>query len=131
MTEEEIAVLDSDAIKCFFDSSVGQRFLSAQKVFKEYAFSYFKKAGDVYEDIPEQVQNESIVIQGKFDCAFIENGKGVIIDYKSDNIPDENVFKDIYSSQIELYTQALKLCEDVDVAEKYIYSFKLKKIITL
>ncbi|MBO5064724.1 MAG: helicase-exonuclease AddAB subunit AddA [Clostridia bacterium] len=131
MTEDEISVLDADAIKCFFNSSVGQRLLRAEKVYKEYEFSYFKKSGDIYREINENISNESIVVQGKFDCAFIENGKGIIIDYKSDNITDENVFKEIYGPQIAIYTEALKLCEGIDVSEKYIYSFKLKKFISL
>ena len=131
MTEEEISVLDSDAVKCFFNSSVGQRLLCADKVYKEYEFSYYKKAGDVYDNISDKIGNENIVVQGKFDCAFIENGKGIIIDYKSDNITDENTFKEIYSPQIAIYTEALMLCEGVEVTEKYIYSFKLKKFIRL
>ncbi len=131
MTEDELGVLDADAVKCFFDSQIGQRLLCADKVYKEYEFSYFKKAGEVYDSIPEQIENENVVVQGKFDCAFIENGKGIIIDYKSDNITDENTFKEIYSPQIAIYTEALKLCEGVDVSEKYIYSFKLKKFIKL
>ena len=131
MTEDEINVLDADAVKCFFESDVGRRLLLAETVYKEYEFSYYKKAGDIYDNLPEQISNEKIVIQGKFDCAFIENGKGIIIDYKSDNITDENVFKDIYAPQISIYTEALKLCEDIDVSEKYIYSFKLKKFIKL
>ena len=131
MTEDEINVLDADTLKSFFDSDVGRRLLSAETVYKEYAFSFYKKAGEIYNDISPEIKDENIVVQGKFDCAFIENGKGVIIDYKSDNITDENVFKEIYSPQIAVYTEALKLCENVDVSEKYIYSFKLKRFIKL
>lgn len=131
MTEDELSVLDADAIKFFFESSVGKRLLCAEKIYKEYEFAYFKNAGEVYSVLPEQIQNEKVIVQGKFDCAFVENGKGVVIDYKSDNITDEEIFREIYSPQIAIYTEALKLCEDIDVSEKYIYSFKLKKFISV
>lgn len=131
MTEDEISVLDAAAVKCFFESEVGKRLLNADVVYKEYEFSYFKKAGEIYENIPDNIKDENIVIQGKFDCAFVENGKGIVIDYKTDNITDENVFKSIYAPQLSIYTEALKLCEGINVSEKYIYSFKLKKFIKL
>lgn len=131
MTEKELAVLDDSAVEKFFSADVGQRLLNSSQVYKEYEFTFFKKADDVYTDLPENIKNENIVIQGKLDCAFVENDGAILIDYKSDNITDEEKFKEIYLPQIEFYVEALRQCTGFEVKEKYLYSFKLKKYIEI
>ncbi len=129
MSERELETVDISAVRSFFDSSVGKRLLESKEIYKEYEFSFIMKAGEVYTDIPDDVKNEDIVIQGKLDCAFIENGEGILIDYKSDGITESQKYIDIYSPQLMLYARALEECAGVKVKEKYIYSFKLKKFI--
>ena len=85
----------------------------------------------MYPDLSDNAKDEDIVIQGKLDCAFVENDKAILIDYKSDNIADEEKYKEIYSPQIEIYAEALRQCTGIEVKEKYLYSFKLKKFIAL
>ncbi|MBQ8182513.1 MAG: helicase-exonuclease AddAB subunit AddA [Clostridia bacterium] len=131
MTEKELEVLDFTAVKKFFNSSIGERLLESDTVYKEYEFSFLKKAGDIYNNLTDFSANEDVVIQGKFDCAFIENGEAVLIDYKTDNITDENVFRELYSPQLQVYADALMECEGIRVKEKYLYSFKLKKFIEI
>ena len=41
------------------------------------------------------------------------------------------MFSELYSPQIEIYAEALKQCTGLEVKEKYLYSFKLKKFIAL
>lgn len=131
MTEKELAVLDGDAVRNFLSLDVGQRLLKAETVYKEYEFSYLKKAGEIYNGVSAVAADEDIVIQGKLDCAFIENGEAVIIDYKSDGITDEDIYKEIYSPQLKIYSEALTQCTGLKVKECYIYSFKLKRFIEI
>ena len=131
MTEKELVVLDEASVKSFLSLEVGQRLLNADEIYKEYEFSYLKKAGELYEGVSELAAQEDIVVQGKLDCAFVENGEAVIIDYKSDNITDENVYKTIYSPQLKIYSEALTQCTGLRVKECYIYSFKLNKFIEI
>ena len=131
LSDKEIEVLDCDSVRKFFDNPVGKRLLSSQAVYKEYEFAYFKKAGELYDNLTSEIAEESIVVQGKFDCAFIENGEAVLIDYKTDNITDEKAFAEIYAPQLDIYTEALMECEGIKVKEKYIYSFKLNKFIKI
>lgn len=129
MTEAELKVLDREAVSAFLTLSVGKRLLESGELLKEYEFNVLRKAGELYPDIPENVQDELIVVQGKLDCAFIENGKAVLIDYKTDNMTDESEYVRVYRTQLEIYADALTQCRGVPVAEIYIYSFKLKKFI--
>ena len=85
----------------------------------------------MYPDSAENIKDEDIVVQGKADCAFIENGKLVLIDYKSDNVTDIDVFKECYKPQIEIYSRALKECTGYTVGERYLYSFKLNRFIEI
>lgn len=129
LTEKELEVLDRTAVKAFLESDVGVRMLASDKIFKEYEFSILKVVGELYGEIPENAADEQVVVEGKLDCAFVENGEAVLIDYKTDNITDESLLANIYSEQLKIYADALFQCTDIPVKEKYIYSFKLKKFI--
>ncbi len=131
LTQEEANVIDKANVDAFFLSQIGQRILNANEVYKEYEFSYLKKAGELYNEIDDNLKDEEIVIQGKLDLAFIENDGIVLIDYKTDSITDEEKFKEIYLPQINIYTESLKECTGLNVKERYIYSFKLGKFISL
>ncbi|MBR5442697.1 MAG: UvrD-helicase domain-containing protein, partial [Clostridia bacterium] len=129
LTEKEAAVLDDSSLERFFKSDIGERLLAADCVFKEYEFAFLMKAGELYPDAPESVRDEEVVVQGKADCAFLENGKLVLIDYKSDNVTDSEVFKVRYKPQIDIYSRALTECTGYPVTERYLYSFKLNSFI--
>ena len=128
---EELQVLDENAVINFFNSDVGSRLLASEEVLKEYEFSIFKNAKELYNDLPENAKNEKIVVQGKLDCAFKESDGYVLIDYKTDNVTDEGYFVSVYKNQLEVYADALYQCTEIPVKEKYIYSFRLKKFIKI
>ncbi len=131
MTEKELNVLDVSSVEAFLNSHIGQRLLGSQEVLKEYEFAFIKKAGELYYNVSDAIKDEEIVIQGKLDCAFIENDKAVLIDYKSDNVTDEDSYRNLYSSQLSLYAEALERCTGYKVEERYVYSFKLKRFIEI
>lgn len=131
LTEKEAEAVDTESVRAFFDSPVGKRLLSADRVFKEYEFSVLRNAGDIYEGLPEKMRSESIVLEGKLDCAFVKGDRGVIIDYKTDNVSDEKKLVNMYRNQLEVYKTAFSECEGVGIDEVYLYSFKLKKFIEI
>ncbi len=128
---KEIASLDDKAVNSFFESAVGQRLLESKEVHREYTFAFIKKAGELYENASPEIADEDIFVQGMLDCAFREDDGFVLIDYKTDNISDEKTFADIYTPQLEIYSEAIFKCTGIPVKEKYIYSFKLEKFIKL
>ena len=67
-------------------------------------------------------------MQGVIDCCFEEDGRMVLIDYKSSYIrPDRPLeeelarIKDEYRVQIELYSEAVKKGTGKEVGEAYLY----------
>ena len=131
LTEDEISVIDKLDIEKFFNDDVGQRLLKSNGVYKEYEFSVLKNAGEFYPELPEKLKDEKIVVQGKFDCAFIEPDGAVLIDYKTDKITDEETLISIYKGQLDVYKAALEECIEIPVKETYIYSFKIGKFIKI
>ena len=82
-------------------------------------------------EMPEYGMHE-VSIQGIIDLYFIdENGKLVLVDYKTDFVKTENELKEKYEIQLEIYQKALELSLNKEVDEKYIYSTYLKKFIKL
>ncbi len=131
LTNEEACILSENDLRYFFNTDVGKRLLKSENIFKEYEFSVLRKASVLYPDLPENTKNEEIVLEGKIDCAFTENGKGIIIDYKTDNTTDETELIKKYTGQLSIYADAFSECEEVPVTEMYIYSFKMKKMISV
>ncbi|MBE6747598.1 MAG: hypothetical protein E7557_00005, partial [Ruminococcaceae bacterium] len=129
LTESEASVIDEMDTKTFFNQDVAKRLLKSDTVYKEYEFSVLKNAGEFYPDLPENLKNEQIVIQGKFDCAFLEPDGAVLIDYKTDKITDEETLVSIYKGQLDIYKSALEECIEIPVKEVYLYSFKMGKFI--
>ena len=74
---------------------------------------------------------ETILIQGVID-AYIENENGIIlVDYKTDNVGNEDVLINRYRSQLMLYKKSLEMSTGKTVQAVYIYSFALGKEIGL
>ncbi|MGN0204110.1 MAG: helicase-exonuclease AddAB subunit AddA [Coprococcus sp.] len=81
---------------------------------------------------PELQNNERVVIQGIIDAYFEENGKLILIDYKTDRVPKEggaDILRQRYSRQLDYYQYALEQMTGKKVAERLIYSFALKETI--
>lgn len=131
LTEDELDVLDNSAVESFLNSNVGARLLASDEILKEYEFAILKNAEELYSELPESARGEKIVVQGKLDCAFKESDAYVLIDYKTDNVTDENHFVTVYKNQLEIYAEALYQCTEIPVKEIYIYSFKIKKFIKI
>ena len=124
--------VDRKVVYSFFTSSLSNRMLKSDKILREYSFTASLHVKEIYLEIPDEIaQGEIVVINGITDCAFIENGKLVIIDYKTDRVHSENELKSRYSSQLDIYRKCLSMALGLEVAETYIYSFSLGKVILM
>jgi ATP-dependent helicase/nuclease subunit A len=117
-------------ILAFFDTSLGQRLLKADKVNREVPFYLSLPADQVYPDWKED--EEQIFIQGVVDCVF-EDSKGlVLLDFKTDGITDRYkggfeqarpILVERYRIQLALYAKALEQIWKVPVEERYLFFF--------
>ncbi|MBQ9827129.1 MAG: helicase-exonuclease AddAB subunit AddA [Lachnospiraceae bacterium] len=94
---------------------------------REQQFVISVPASNVYTDI---VSDEQVIIQGITDAFFEEDGKIVIVDYKTDRIrpgSEEAVLKDRYSVQMAWYIRALEMTLGLPVKEAVLYSVRNRK----
>lgn len=75
--------------------------------------------------------DDMVVIQGIIDVCFIEDGKYVLADYKTDKVKVLQELVDKYQIQLKSYRQALEQISGIDVSEMIIYSVSLSDEITL
>ena len=102
LTEEEAQAADVAAISGFFESETGRRMIESGRVHREKQFL---------------MRHEDIIVEGIIDCFFFEDDEIVLIDYKTDEIPNPEK----YRAQLELYRNALESIYGARVKETYIY----------
>ena len=71
-----------------------------------------------------------IPVQGVIDCLFEEDGKVVVLDYKTDH-RDEAWLKENYKPQLDLYMRAATAALGKPQGHELLYSFYLKKCVEL
>lgn len=121
-----------EKLSSFYTSSLGIRLLSAEQVRREIAFNYAYAPAQIrpeWVDIPEK-----IIVQGIIDCAFMEDNKWVIIDYKTDYFKDPRQRQEIikgYEIQINIYAEALTKLTGIPVKEKIIALITMAEYISI
>lgn len=131
LTSREGLAVETDKIERFFESELAKQMKNADELYREYKFATLVKVGSFRDDLPKELQNEEVLIQGIADCVYVKNGKIVIVDYKTDRVKDENELIGRYSAQVETYAKALTKCFDMPVEKTVLYSFALGKEIEI
>lgn len=126
LTESQAKGINVKAVERFFRSSLFERIASSQKVMREKKFTIEVPINEIYPEIGD-LGNETMMIQGIADCAFLEDGELVVVDYKTDSLSEEEEFVKKYCEQVLLYKKALELCTGYRVKETLLYSFHLSK----
>ena len=131
ITLKEKEAIDIPSVERFFESDIFRRIERADRLEREMRFLTEIPAGNLYQDIPEQLSDEKIVVQGAVDCVFAENGEIVVIDFKTDRVSESNQLIEAYAEQLNIYAKACSKIFGMPVKEKIIYSFALSKEIKL
>ena len=74
---------------------------------------------------PKFPSEEKVLVQGVIDVYFEEDGRLVLMDYKTDSKVDEEELNKRYKAQLYYYSMALERLEKKEVKEVFIYSFYL------
>lgn len=132
--EAEKLIRPSD-IEVFVNTPVAERMRLAQRegrLFQEQQFMIGLPAEECgYASLadPEQM----MLVQGIIDVYFEEEDGLVLLDYKTDYLPDggEELLKERYGAQLTFYEKALVQMTGKPVKERILYSFALKKTIAV
>ena len=124
LTEAESAEVLPERIEGFYHSDIGRRVCAAESVYRELPFNLLKERG-----------GETIIVQGTIDCCFSENGRYILLDYKTNFTQDSEesaeALADFYRPQLALYKEALEEIMHVEVEEVYLYLFATGREIRL
>ena len=115
--------LDRIKLKKFFESELYNRIKNADSVYREVKVSKFFRANEIYDT----EFNDEVLIQGIADLVFTENGKLILVDYKTDRVKDEDELLSRYKRQIAFYKSAVSDLYGLPVSESMLYSFSLNK----
>ncbi len=123
LTQKQADCLDTIALNKLFSSKFADRMFKADKIYREIKVSSFVSANE----IEDTESNEKILIQGIADCVFEENGKLVLVDYKTDRVKSDSQLLSMYNNQISFYAKAVSKTLKKEVKEAILYSFFLGK----
>lgn len=131
LSEEYYAVVSVPKIVGFLMSDVAARMgeaARAGRLYKEQPFVMGLPANRLSNDFPSE---ETVLIQGIIDVFFEENGRYVLLDYKTDAVETAEELVKRYHVQLDYYAEALEQSSGYRDTEKILYSFKLGEEIFL
>lgn len=123
-------VLQEHKLLRFFRDGLAWRMWRADRagaLYREQPFVYGISAARLKPDFPAE---EKVLIQGIIDAFFIENGRIVVVDYKTDRVQSGQELWNRYAEQLRYYEEALGKLMGLPVAEKILYSSSLGCCVT-
>ena len=132
ISQEGAKKVRQDVIWRFASSPLGRRLVRAQaegKCRREQQFIM----GIPAKEIGAGDSEEPVLIQGIIDAYLEEEDGLVLIDYKTDHIPQgqEEILVKRYRTQMDYYQKALEQIAGKKVKQRIIYSLSLQKEVTL
>jgi ATP-dependent helicase/nuclease subunit A len=134
LSPERGKVINASRILKFFSSEIGRKMLASAEVKREVPFFIRLKSTEIYKELPiDKYSDEIIILQGIIDCYFIEEGGIVLLDYKTDFVPDGDtgMIAERYRTQMDYYSRALAAMTGQKVKARYIYLFSLDTAIEI
>lgn len=127
LSAEQAALIDRQGLEKLVKNGLFDRVIDSNKVYREERFAVKIHPALISEDYPDT--NDEIVMQGAVDLAFEEDGKIVIVDYKTDRVRDIQKLVTLYKKQLELYKEAMRQSLEQEVSECLICSVALNDVI--
>lgn len=130
LTKQEADALERDKLRRFFESDIALRIKNSPLLLREKQVTVGIRACELYPDLDVPC-DETVLIQGYVDCAFVEDGELVIVDYKTDRGVTMQQLCERYRTQLKMYEYALSECTGMAVRGTLIYSFENAEYIAL
>ena len=127
----EAESVNTENVSAFFESGLYGRICRAERVWREKKFMVAVAQLSLENELMKKLRNSDGMIKGIIDLMFEEDGEIVIVDYKSDRGTSAEKLAERYSIQLQLYKSAVELTMKKKVREAYLYSFELKKAISV
>ena len=116
--------INNKSIIKFFDTEPGKHVLTAEKVYREWPFTFALPASAINtHDAIRSTHDETIVVQGIIDLLAVTKDGLVLVDFKTDHISDKQVPEraENYREQLELYGRAASAVLKKRLVRKWLY----------
>ncbi len=126
LTRQQVESVDKARICGFFTSELGRRMLASQAIHREVPFNMEIPSSELYgASTGGDSSPDTVLLQGVIDCFFEESEGIILVDYKTDYVPEGGIqaIKERYKLQISYYARALKLLTGRNVLHRFIYLF--------
>lgn len=130
LTETQATLIDKDKITALINSKLFDRILNSPMMLREERFTAKIKPSMIFEEYQDLETDATVIMQGAVDIVFEEDGKLVIVDYKTDRVNDISKLKVLYKKQLDLYKEAITQSMEMEVKECIICSVHLNDYIT-
>jgi ATP-dependent helicase/nuclease subunit A len=89
------------------------------------------RAPRAFRELPVWLPHESDLVEGIVDLVFEEEGALVVVDYKTDNIPEDRAIDQAahHAEQLRLYGRALKLATGLEVRERLVLFTEIPRVV--
>ena len=112
LTEAEAKAVYGKGAVAFLSSDLGQRVIEAPFVQREWPFTMQLREGS------------PTMVQGIVDAAFLEDGKWILVDYKTDRDTREGIFVPRHEKQMNWYRTAVERLTDYPVKEMWLFALR-------
>lgn len=126
LSEEQAESLSRSGLAAFFQGEVPQITARSKKTLREEGF-VVRIPASFYPSAPKNITGE-ILMQGAIDLLCFTEGGLVLVDYKTDRLPEEKLLEK-YQKQIELYCYAAEKMFGEKVSKAFLWSFASGKLI--
>ena len=133
LRRDEREMVETEALAGFLESPLCGRMAAADRrgsLKREEQFVIGVPAGQV-KPLSEP-EERLVMVQGVIDAWFEEDGELILVDYKTDRLPEkggEEILVRRYKTQLNYYEQALTMAAGRPVRERYLYSFSLGRAV--
>jgi ATP-dependent helicase/nuclease subunit A len=124
ITTEMRSLVPESMIESFAKSSIAGRMAAAAQ------------RGELFKEKPFVMEQDGVLIQGIIDVFWMEGDHLAVLDYKTDRVESAEELVMRYETQLKLYAKALDRIfggenQNRTTKETFIYSFRLKEVVTL
>ena len=130
-TGQEAAVIRPEKICAFLNSSLCARMAEADArglLCREQPFVIGVDSREIDESLPA---GEMVLVQGIIDAYFEEDGRIIIVDYKTDRVRRAEELIARYQKQLDWYARALTRLTGKEAGGRYLVSLELGSVIAV
>ena len=132
LSTEQAEAVDKSKIERFFASDLYRKLMAENRVRREFKFSVLVPAAK-YFPVAADAPEEQVLLQGVIDC-LIETDEGfVILDFKTDRVPESGLAARCaqYRPQLDAYALAVRTVFGRPVTRRLLYFFHTGKVCEL